>query len=144
MRKDIFKGTTFVFFAKPVQARKCTKDWVICLVHFATGWCKLRMELLTLTIYFLDFHQFLKKSNLSVWGLFDLYLLSSDHRPGASCMLCLWMARTQSLGNLMAQDLLNHLTYFVCCKKKSLFCLRVTFFITVQLLRDGRWKSTLK
>lgn len=43
-------------------------------------------------------------------------------------MSCLWMARTQSLGNLMAQDLLNHLTYFVCCKKKSLFCLRVTFF----------------
>lgn len=45
-------------------------------------------------------------------------------------MLCLWTARTQSLWNLMAQDLLNHLTYFVRWKKekKSLFCLRVAFF----------------
>lgn len=34
-----------------------------------------------------------------------------------------WMARTQSLGNVMAQDLLNRLTYFVCCKKKKKFIL---------------------
>lgn len=77
--------------------------------------------------------------------LFDLYLLNSGHTPEV-CMLRLWTARTHSWGNLMAQDFLNHLTYFVCSKKKKLFCLRVTFFffITVQLLRDGKWENTLK
>lgn len=60
-------------------------------------------------------------------------------------MSCLWMARTQSLGYLMAQDLLNHLTYFVCCKKKRFILLEShIFYITVQLLRVGRWKNTLK
>lgn len=33
---------------------------------------------------------------------------------------------------------------FCMLEKKSLFCLRVTFFITVQLLRDGKWKNTPK
>lgn len=49
--------------------------------------------------------------------LFDLYLLSSGHRPGAACHAYGWPE--QSLGYLMAQGLLNHLTYFVCCKKKK-------------------------
>lgn len=38
-------------------------------------------------------------------------------------------SQNKATWNLMAQDLLNDLTYFVRCKKKkSLFCSRVTFF----------------
>lgn len=48
------------------------------------------------------------------------------------------------IGKRNGSNLLNRLTYFVCCKKKSLFCLRVTFFITVQLLRDEKWENALK
>lgn len=33
---------------------------------------------------------------------------------------------------------------FCMLQKKSLFCLRVTFFITVQLLGDEKWENTLK
>lgn len=33
------------------------------------------------------------------------------------------VARTQSLGNVIAHDLLNRLTYFVCRKKKKKFIL---------------------
>lgn len=40
----------------------------------------------------------------------------------------LWMARTQSLGNVIAQDLLNRLTYFVCCKKKKFILLESHIF----------------
>lgn len=43
-------------------------------------------------------------------------------------MSCTWTARTQSLGNLMAQDLLNRLTYFVCCKKKKFILLESHIF----------------
>lgn len=55
-------------------------------------------------------------------------------------------SQTQSWGNVMAQDLLNRLTYFVCCKKKTtkFILLESHIFITVQLLRDEKWGNTLK
>lgn len=53
-------------------------------------------------------------------------------------------SQNKATWNLMAQDLLNDLTYFVHCKKKVYFALESHFFITVQLLRDERWGNTLK
>lgn len=39
----------------------------------------------------------------------------------------LWMTRTV-IGNVIAQDLLNRLTYFVCCKKKKFILLESHIF----------------
>lgn len=72
--------------------------------------------------------------------LFDMYLLSSVLRPGASCMSCLGMAQNTIIGKLNGSRPSESFNLFCMLqkkKKKSLFCLRVTFFYKCTAFKGG-------
>lgn len=76
--------------------------------------------------------------------LFDVYLLSSGLRPGASCMSRLLDGQEHSYWETMAQNLLNHLTYFVCYKRKKVYFAWESHFYNCTAFKGWEVENTLK